>query len=230
MKVIDDTVSVDTGGSEAEHGKLSDLLFFRNNKSVSECYREYVKLAIALGMSSYISEQELRRYLLGGTSISLNDSYCLLMIILGPVETEIYIQQLTSNKNNMLPEVFKILTKQTEKEKEARFKEAIKAEKYELFFCTDRKFDLLLVVKGEGEEPFYMGRLSGDTNDRRVEFDKVISFIERGGRIRSQGHGIPQTPYGLESKSAKAGKIVGLVKVGARSKKRIVIKGVDSIA
>ncbi|WP_318493378.1 hypothetical protein [Photobacterium leiognathi] len=233
MKIKNDNVQVDSGEAEVVSGSYSALLDARRRgKPIAQCYREYVALAVKLGLSGpFMSELELRRYLNKEAKITLEDSYVLGVVILGEYEAETYTLQLA--ENNFSTCIMDILTGKSKKDRDAkllsRFDKGAKMDKNSnFFFITDAGEDLELVRQYDDENVIYKGRGPSDKNDQIVLEKDVIDFIKHGGRVRAKGKGISATVYGIGSSSKRAGKIMGLVSVEVETNKRTLIIGEDA--
>lgn len=234
MKIKNDAVLVDCGEEEALQCSYSELLNARRReKTVSRCYREYIEVAVKLGLSeSIMSELELRRYLNQEANISLENSYALGVAILGEFDAETYILQLA--ENNISPHIMNIISGKSKKARDAKFKSLLKkstkiGKNTKFFFSTDKGEDLALIRQYDAENIIYKGRRPGDKYDFTVKEKDVIDFIKHGGRVRAKGDGIPSTIYGVGSSSKQAGKIIGLIEIEDETHKRVIITGTDHI-
>lgn len=232
MKIKHDTVRVDCGEEEDLQCSYSELLNARRReKTVSQCYREYIEEVVKLRLSeSIMSELELRRYLNQEANISLENSYALGIAILGEFDAETYILQLA--ENNIPPHIMNIISGKSKKARDAKFKSLLKkntkmGKNTKLFFSTDKGEDLALIRQYDAGNIIYKGRLPGDKYDFTVKEKDVIDFIKHGGRVRAKGDGIPSTIYGVGSSSKQAGKIIGLIEIEDETHKRVIITGAD---
>lgn len=208
--------------------------------SSEKCYANYLAEAKRQNLSNYpdavMSKSSFIRFLFGNGYIGINSILVLAYAVFDEITADIYIKEMI--KQYILPKCLDIASGKKSEKRRDDFNNMLKGKPNKsewsaddnsyLVFTTSSKKDLVLMVKSNDKgDVCFKGRERGDKYDMEVEGNKCIPFIINGGRIRSTANGIPSTPYGLNSYSKKAGKIIGLVKIDFFTKKRVVIKGGD---